>query len=191
MNPSNNQPPTIGGGNTRRRTIMEKMTSACASKMLRKLEEDKLYWLGKEADGSTYIAATDEEPVIPDYDYATVAQKIAEIDAKVVILKHSINVNNVRNRIDVGGREMTIDEILVVMAQLNKRKFILDRMRKNEPMHRINSAYMPRKAAPEYQYINYDMELVESEYERIDSQISQMQMALDKYNQTFEFEVDI
>ena len=44
---------------------------------------------------------------------------------------------------------------------------------------------------PEYQYINYDLDLIKKEYEKVDSQIAQMQIALDKYNQTFEFEVKV
>ena len=55
---------------------MQKMTSAYANKMLRNLEEEKAYWLNKEAVSSTYVASTDEEPVIPEYDYSTVASII-------------------------------------------------------------------------------------------------------------------
>lgn len=87
---------------------------------------------------------------------------------------------------------MTIDEVLVKMAQLNKRKAVLDKLRKQAPKTRINSGiYSPRKTAPEYQYINYDLELVKGEYERVDAEIAAMQIALDKYNQTFEFEVEV
>lgn len=169
-----------------------KMTSAYASKMIKKLTEDKEYWHRKENESSTYIAAVDEEPVIPDYDYATVAQTIADIDNKIVTIKHAINVNNTVNRVVVGEAELTIDEILIKMAQLSKRKLFLDAMRKKEPKTRINSGvYTSRKTAPEYEYVNYDIELVKEEYERIDSEIAAMQMALDKYNQTFEFEVEI
>ena len=38
---------------------------------------------------------------------------------------------------------------------------------------------------------NFDIELVKKEYEELDSQIAIMQIELDKFNQTFEFEVDI
>ena len=63
---------------------MVKMTSAYANKVLKKLTEDKEYWLKKENDGSTYVAAVDEEPVIPDYDYSTVAAEIEAIDDKIM-----------------------------------------------------------------------------------------------------------
>ncbi|MCR4618769.1 MAG: hypothetical protein K5669_11380 [Lachnospiraceae bacterium] len=171
---------------------MTKMTSAYANKMLRKLSEDKEYWRKKENEGCTYVAAADEEPVVPNYDYATVAAEIDAIDEKMVRIKHAINLNNATNTITVGELEMTIDEILVRMAQFNKRKDVLDDMRKQEPKTRINSGmYSPRKTAPEYTYINYDLDLVKREYERVDMQIAEMQIALDKYNQTFEFEVQI
>ena len=53
------------------------------------------------------------------------------------------------------------------------------------------SVFSSRKTAPEYQYINYDLDLIKREYERIDAEISAMQLALDRYNQTVEFDVDI
>lgn len=171
---------------------MTRMTSAFANKVLRKLNEDKIYWTKKEEESCTYIAAADEEPVIPEYDYAEVAAKIESIDSLVVKIKHALNVTNTTNKVSVNGTEMTIDEILVKMSQLNRRKSILDYMRKQEPKSRISSGmYTARKTAPEYKYINYDLELIKSEYERIDSEISEMQLVLDKYNQTFEFDVDI
>lgn len=171
---------------------MIRMTSAFANKVLRKLKEDKAYWENKENDSCTYVAAADEEPVIPEYDYKEVAGKIEVIDAKVVKIKHALSVTNATNKVSVNGTDMTIDEILVKMSQLNRRKSILDFMRKQEPKRRISSGvYSSRKTAPEYKYINYDLELIKSEYERIDSEISEMQLVLDKYNQTFEFEVDI
>ena len=61
-----------------------KMTSAYANKVIRKLNEDKEFWNNKERNSSTYIAAIDEEPVIPEYDFAKVAAAIADIDEKIV-----------------------------------------------------------------------------------------------------------
>ena len=82
--------------------------------------------------------------------------------------------------------------ILVRMAQLNVRKQMLDNMRKQSPKKRIDSvSFSTRKTSPEYQYINYDLELIKEAYERTDTEIAQMQMALDKYNQIVEFDVEI
>lgn len=171
---------------------MTKMTSAYANKVLRKLNDDKDFWLTKEKEGYLYVAAVDEEPVIPDYDYKEVSGNISEIDAKIVKIKHAINVANCTNEIQLGDGKMTVDMILVKLAQLNRRRAMLDEMRKQQPKSRMNTGlYSARKAVPEYQYINYDLELIKSEYEKIDAEVSAMQIALDKYNQTVEFDVDI
>lgn len=78
------------------------------------------------------------------------------------------------------------------MAQLNKRKAVLDDMRKRLPKTRVyGSAFSSSGSAPEYKYINYDPELIRQEYDRISNTIMDMQIALDRYNQTVLFEVDI
>lgn len=171
---------------------MVKMTSAYANKLLKRLEEDKSYWRNLEAESYIYTAAVDEEPLIPEYDYSQVASKIEEIDNKICIIKHAINLANVTSRIKVRDEVMSVDTILVRMAQLNKRKIVLDDMRKRQPKVRLNTSYSSlKKNSVEYMYINYDLDQVKNEYECIDLYIAEMQLQLDKYNQTFEFEVEI
>lgn len=170
---------------------MQKMTSAYANKMLRSLEEDKAFWVNKEAASSTYVVANNEEPVVPEYDYAEVAATIAEIDEKIAIIKHALNVSNATAKVLVGDEGMSIDTILTKMAQLNKRKAVLDHMRKQLPKARVEQhSYISRNSVPEYRYINYDLELIKKEYESVSAKIMEMQMALDKYNQTVQFECD-
>ena len=171
---------------------MQKMTSAYANKMLKSLEEDKAFWVSKEEASSTYVVANNEEPVVPEYDYAQVANTIATIDEKIAIIKHALNVANATARVMVGDVEMSIDTILIKMAQLNKRKAVLDTMRKRLPKAREEQrAYMSRNTVPEYRYINYDLELIKQEYESVSKTIMEMQMALDRYNQTVQFEVNM
>ena len=65
-------------------------------------------------------------------------------------------------------------------------------MRKRLPKSREEQrSYTSRNSVPEYRYINYDLELVKNEYELVSKLVMEMQMALDKYNQTVQFEVDI
>lgn len=169
-----------------------KMTSAYANKMLRGLEEDKAFWANKEKSSCTYVAAVGEEPVVPDYDYAEVAAAIEKIDDKIAILKHALNLSNATAKVTVGDATMSIDTILVKMAQLNKRKTFLDYLRKQLPKAREEQrSYTSRNSGPEYRYINYDLELIKQEYERVNKMIMDMQMALDIYNQTVQFDVDI
>ena len=171
---------------------MQTMTSAYVNKMLKSLEEDKVFWVNKEAASSTYVAAINEEPVVPEYDYTEVAATIAALDEKIAIIKHALNVINATAKVQVGDTEMSIDTILIKMAQLNKRKAVLDQMRKQLPKTREEQhSYMSRNAVPEYRYINYDLDLIKKEYEAVSKTIMEMQMALDKYNQTVQFEVNI
>lgn len=170
---------------------MAKMTSAYANKVLKKLQDDKSFWLSKERDGYLYVAAIDEEPVIPEYDYNQISDEIKNIDRKIVKIKHAINVINSMSEIEIGDESMTIDQILISMAQLNNRRSMLDNMRKQQEKRRVDSGfYGTRKTAPEYQYVNYSIDEVKKDYEEIDSKIAAMQIALDKFNQTFEFDVE-
>ena len=169
-----------------------KMTSAYANKLLKSLADEKSYWTGKEISSRTYIAAINEEPVIPEYDYSAMSEKLNEIDRKTIIIKHALNLANATAKIRVGDTEMSVDSILVRMAQLNSRKATLDTMRKCLPKMRESShAFSSRNAVPEYRYTNYDLDLVKRDYERISKEIMEMQIALDRYNQTFLFEADI
>ena len=171
---------------------MQKMTSAYANKLLKSLEEDKSFWVSKEETSSTYVVANNEEPVVPEYDYVQVADIIAEIDEKIAVIKHALNVANATAKVTVGDIEMSIDTILIRMAQLNRRKNVLDVMRKRIPKAREDQrAYMSRNTVPEYRYINYDLDLVKKEYESVSKAIMEMQIALDRYNQTEQFEVNI
>lgn len=170
---------------------MQSMTSAYANKLLKSLQEDKYFWENKEETSKSYVAALNEEPVIPEYDYGMVAATIAEIDEKMAAIKHAVNLANATAKVAVGATEMSIDTILIKMAQLNKRKNILDRMRKQLPKTRENQGYVSRNSVPEYRYINYDLDLIKQEYERISQSVMEMQIALDQYNQTVTFEVDI
>lgn len=171
---------------------MKKMTSAYAGKLLRSLEEDKAYWVNRENESCTYVAANNEEPVIPEYDYAEVAATIEQIDAKIAVIRHAVNLSNATAQVQVGDEVMSVDTILIRMAQLNKRKGVLYWMRKQLPKTRDdNNSYRARNAVPEYRYINYDLDLIKAEYERVSETIMEMQIALDRYNQTVEFEVEI
>ncbi len=100
--------------------------------------------------------------------------------------------SNATAKVQVGEQEMSIDGILIRMAQLNKRKAVLDDMRKRLPKTRVyGSSFGSSGSPPEYKYINYDLELIRQEYDRISNTIMEMQIALDRYNQTVLFEVDI
>ncbi len=171
-----------------------KMTSAYANKMIKKLKEDRDYWREIENVRHKYVAAQGEEPIIPEYDFLEVHRTIADIDDKIIKIKHALNVSNSTNNVEVGGEKYTIDMLLVKMAQMTERKAVLDAMRKLTPKVRVmESGYSRFRQTPttDIQYINFDMEVVKAEYDRIEIFMNELLLTLDKYNQTVEFEVDI
>ncbi len=169
-----------------------KVTSAYANKLLRQLNDDKAYWLEIENTCSTYVAANGEEAVIPEYDYLTFSKKISEFFEKIVKIKQAIKVLTASTVMTIkSGAVMTIDQALVAMAQLSSRKLTLDYMRKRQPKQRSRDNYARPNNVIEFTYINYDLELVKADYERISEDIMDIQMQLDKLNQTVEFDIDL
>ena len=166
-----------------------KYTSAAANKRIRKLTEEKELYVSRELTSSSYVAAVDETPLVPEFDYVQNTAEIERIDAEIVRLKHAVNLNNALAQINVDGEIMSVDQILIHMAQLNNRICRLDEMRKALPRQRVDTTLV-RGAKPEYRYANYDIERVREDYERMSERVMKMQLALDKYNQTFEFEVE-
>lgn len=169
-----------------------KITSAMANKLLKQLEEEKSFLRDKETKSCTYDAAEGETPIIPDYDYATVSSQIGELDRKIRVIKHALNLANSQAQIPVEDDIMSVDEILLEMAQLNNRKGFLDYLRKLQPKERLQLRTLPsRNAVPEYRYINFDNKAVQADFETVSNRIMAMQLALDKHNQTEEFEVTL
>lgn len=105
------------------------------------------------------LSAINEEPVVPEYDYTEVVATITSLDEKIAIIKHALNVTNSNEKVRVGDAEMSIDTILIKMAQLNKRKSVLDQMRKQLPKAREEQrSYMSRNTVPEYRY--WDIKII-------------------------------
>lgn len=169
-----------------------KITSAIANKLLKQLDEEKIFLHNKEVQSCTYDAADGETPIIPDYDYSAVCSQINEIDRKIRVIKHALNLANSQAQINVENSIMSVDEILLEMAQLNNRKVFLDHLRKLQPKERLQLRTMPsRNAVPEYRYINFDIATVQADFDFVSNRIMAMQLALDKHNQTEEFEVEL
>lgn len=171
-----------------------KFTPATAHKKIKQLTEKKQRLEQLERDSKSYICAIDEEPLIPEYDYEKITAEITRIDREVVMIKHAINEVNLEAKIMVEDSELaahvyTIDQILIEMAQLNHRKGILENMINKQPKSRVDNIYSSRNNIIEYEYLNYDLDTVRRDYEHIDNKITNMQLALDKYNQTYEFEI--
>ena len=164
-------------------------TSAQANKLLKKLNDEYTALLDKETRSRDFRAAMGEdvESVRPVYDYAETQIRLAELEAKIRKLKHAINIFNATQTVD--SCDMTIDELLVYIPQLTKRKSKLLEMKSRLPK-RVEEQYGRQSNIIDYTYANYDIAAVEADYEKAADELSRAQLALDAVNQqeTFEFE---
>ena len=168
-----------------------KMTSAQVAKELRKLNDQHDALLKMENKARAFVVSIQEDPesVRPDYDYVKRQEELSELEEKIRHLKHAINMFNLSH--DVPGFDMTIDQMLVYIPQLTARKKKLDHMRKKLPKERVEQSYGRSSNIVEYEYANYDIALVEADYQKISDELSTAQNALDQINTTEEFEVEI
>ena len=166
------------------------LTSAAINKRLKELNEEKELILERERESYTYEKVEGYEEVIPEYNFAETQKALGEIDEKVRQLKHALNCMNSTEKLE--HFDFTVDEALVYMAQLNKRKEILDEMRKKLPVARKRAnRYGETSNLVEYTCANYDVAEADSEYKRIFTEINQLQMDIDYINQTIAISVEI
>ena len=166
-----------------------KMTSAEANKMIKQLRDQINLLRRQEASVLSFIAATTEnvEEVRPAYSYEETAAKYDELEGKIRKIKHALNVFNATTVPE--GTEMTIDEILVFLPQATERLRALTVMLSKPPKFRATDT--GRTSIIEYEYLNYDLQTVQRDYDALMAKKTQAMTALDLVNNTLSFEVDI
>ena len=80
------------------------------------------------------------------------------------------------------GLEMTIDEMLVYIPQLTRRKNKLLEMKSRLPKERVEEQYGRQSNIIDYRYANYDIAAVEADYDKTVDELSRAQLALDAIN---------
>lgn len=160
-----------------------KYTSAEANKLLKKLNDEYAALLEKERRGRDFRAAMGEDvaSVRPAYDYAKTQAHLAELEENIRRIKHAVNCFNTAQSVD--GFNMTIDEMLVYIPQLTKRKSKLLEMKSKLPKERVEEQYGRQSNIIDYTYTNYDLAAVEADYEKAVDELSRAQLALDAVNQ--------
>ncbi len=168
-----------------------KVTSAEASKLLRKLLEEKETVLAEDAQSRTFCAAMGEdvESVRPAYSYADTQKALETLDCKIRILKHAINCFNTTHT--VGDTGMTIDQILVYIPQLTQMRSRLYSMQRCLPKQRAAAVGVGNNAVIDYRYANYSVERAKEDYTKVSDELRNIQLALDIANnsETMEFEL--
>ena len=151
-------------------------TSAQAAKLLRRLNDEYAAMLERE-----FNAAVGEnvDAVRPAYSYADAQAAQRELEEKIRKLKHALNLFNATHVIPEFG--ITIDEMLVYIPQLTKRKSKLAEMKSKLPKYRV--AELGRISnIIDYTYLNYDLSEVEADYARVSDELANAQLALDAIN---------
>ena len=168
-----------------------KLTSAEAAKVIRKLNEEQVAIKQKESKSAVFIAAIEEdiESVRPAYQYDDVQNQLAVLEAKVRKVKHAINMFNLTTT--VPGFNMTVDQMLVYIPQLNERKNKLARMASSLPKERVNAGGYGTKTIVEYKYANYDIARAEADLAAVTDELARAQTALDVINNTATLEIEL
>lgn len=164
-------------------------TSAQAAKLLAKLQQEHTRLSCHEEQAKTFVASVGEdvESVRPDYDYEKTREELASLEAAIRTVKHAVNVFNATTV--VPGFTMTVDEMLVYLPQLTKRKSKLKEMVDTLPKARENG--YSRNNFIDYRYINYDLEAVKADLDAVTEELAKAQLALDEVNHTLTFEIDV
>ena len=155
------------------------ISPAYASKLIRQKNEQIRQLLAQEKEMSTTTACLDEDvtELRSQYDFQTFQEKVETLNREVVALKHAINLFNVSTVLP--GLGYTIDAALVRMKILSDQKTRFAAMKRVQPVSRIGG-YGNKQ--PEYIYRNYEATDVECAYETVESELTNIQFALDKAN---------
>ena len=167
-----------------------RVTSSQAAKLLRQLNDELRALQLKEANSCSFVAAIQEdvESVRPAYNFKEMRDAQAEVECKIRKVKHAINVLNTTTIIP--DFNITIDEMLVYLPQLNRQCEVLSKMRDAMPKVRVSSGYSSGNII-DYKYANYDIEEVGRYYAELSDTLAKAQTVLDLVNSTVEFEIDI
>ncbi len=167
-----------------------RMTSAEAAKLLRKLNEELDHVLLMEQQSREFSAALGEdvESVRPEYDYRAVQERIEALETRIRQVKHAISSFNLVQEVP-GFEGMTIDQMLVYIPQLGRRKTKLSLMQQRLPRQREHVSYGGGSQIIDYSYANYDLEAVRADYERTSGELARAQTALDLVNTTVQLDI--
>ena len=167
------------------------LTSAQAAKLLKKLNEEYTATVERERQSCCFRASLGEDPetVRPEYDYKATGAELEELERKIRKLKHALNVFNTTHT--VPGFDMTVDEMLVYIPQLTKRKEKLAEMRAKLPKARLDERLIRSSNIIDYVYVNYDINDAKADFEQTSDELSRAQIALDTVNNTATFETEL
>lgn len=171
--------------------MIMKYTSSEANKLLKKLNETHAAISKKEGISKEFLASIGEdiECIRPQYDFTATNIGLYNLNEQIRKVKHAINLFNVQTVIP--EFDITIDEALVLIPQLTQLKTKYASMKDKLPKMREQGMYSRNNSIVEYRYLNYDIQEVEKEYEKVSERLTKLQTALDIINTTCCIEIEI
>lgn len=163
-------------------------TSSEMNKTLRDLNNRLNEQKQMESRCTVFNAAVGEDPetLRPAYNYEETRETLDELETKIRKAKHALNVFNSTTPVDETG--MTIDEALIYLPQLtakmNRLCIMAMRLPRERDLSNRNSNII------DYKYVNYDITTVKADYEAVKAELTRLQLAIDKVNNTVQFEFD-
>lgn len=160
------------------------VTSAEANKIINKLNSEIQLAKIKENNNTVFRAAVGENPdtLRPDYDFAETQKFIDEKEKDVCRIKHLLNVFNTITKVT---DELTIDQVLIRLPQLNNKKAKLTSMITKQPKRRVSIT----GNVIDYEYISYNLDEARKAYDDVIGEINHLQTELDTINNTIQFEI--
>jgi len=164
-------------------------TSAETAKILRKLNEEVEELYSQEGQRQTFIVASGEdvESLRPEYDFDTTRAQIRELERKIRLVKHTLNIFNMTHKLP--GFDMTVDEALVYIPQLTRAKMRLMTMQSVLPKTREKT--VGQGSIIDYRLANFDPESAKKAYNEVSDELARVQTALDVLNSTEKLELEL
>lgn len=165
------------------------ISPAYASKLVRQKSDQIRVLLAEERETSTTTACVNEDisEMRSQYDFNAMQSKIEALNQDILKLKHSINEFNVTTILP--GTNYTVDAALVRMKMLTDMKARLTNMKQMQPVVRHSGGYGNKQ--PEYTYRNFDAADASKAFTAAETELTNIQLALDKVNLESILTVDI
>ncbi len=153
-----------------------KICNTEAMKQIKELEKKKEILLYTENTKSTISYKEGETKKPSKYDYNQTRTKIKELDTQIRRLKHALAIAN--STVVVQEFHMTIGEALIYLAQLNNEYRQLETLSSKDKLERRITA----NGVLEFTECLYDPEEVEQAQNNLYSEITKLQVAIDRAN---------
>lgn len=154
-----------------------------AMKELTILDKEILKLLEFEKRESKVVYLKGEKPEVSDYNYQAVSKEIEKLETKKRQLK--IKIINANANTKTEYKSLSISELLILLAQLSSKLRRLEDLASNKKRERVTT----HDGQVEYTECLFEPKEVEKEITSLTSEITKIQIAIDRANLDTQIEV--